>query len=95
MIVAGRFAAEEVWVNLLTPERVDALERDYQSKRREERRRIDMKFESRSIVKRYAQPTMRFNRPNPSAFESLKRQERELEQTIVANQKKLLDFILE
>jgi len=95
MIVAGRFAAEEIWVNLLTPERVDALERDYQSKRREERKRIDMKFESRSIVKRYAQPTMQFNRPNPSAFESLKRQERELEQTIVANQKKLLDFILE
>ncbi len=95
MIVAGRFAAEEIWVNLLTPERAAALERDYQSKRREERRRIDMKFESRSIVKRFAQPTMQFDRPNPAAFEALKRQERELEQTIVANQKKLLDFILE
>jgi hypothetical protein len=95
MIINGRFAAEEIWVNLLTPERIAESERDYQSKRREERRRIDMKFESRSIVKRYAQPTMRFNRPSPEAFLALKRQELAIEQTIVANQKRLLDFILE
>ena len=95
MIVNGRFAADEIWVNLLTPERIEAAERAYQAQRRETRRRIDAKFQSRSVVKRFAQPTMRFNRPSPAAFSALKRQEREIEQTIVANQKRLLDFILE
>jgi hypothetical protein len=45
MIVNGRVVLDsEIWVDLLTPERIEELERAYQANRREERRRIDAKF---------------------------------------------------
>jgi hypothetical protein len=53
-IINGK-RASEIWINLLTPERAAELERAYQSRLRETRRRIDAKFANR----RSASPELR------------------------------------
>lgn len=64
----GKFAASEIWVNTLTPEDIAASEREYQARRREKRRRIDVRFAPRTDAERRSQKYSAPPKPKLSAL---------------------------